>query len=46
MLIWLFTALLFARHGFSHQGPYSPYGPPGSFSHFVHGYPGMNASGP
>lgn len=46
MLIWLFTALLFARHGFYHQGPYSPYGPPGSFSHFVHGYPGMNASGP
>jgi len=46
MLIWLFTALLFARHGLSHQGPYSPYGPPGSFSHFVHGYPGMNASGP
>jgi hypothetical protein len=36
MLIWLFTALLFARHGFYHQ--YGPYGgPPGSFSHFVHG---------
>jgi hypothetical protein len=36
MLIWLFTALLFARHGFYHQ--YGPYGgPPGSFSHLVHG---------
>ena len=31
MLIWLFTALLFARHGFYHQ--YGPYGPP--FNHFV-----------
>jgi len=31
MLIWLFTALLFARHGFYHQvGP-----PPGSFNHYV-----------
>jgi len=46
MLIWLFTALLFARHGFYHQGPYSPYGPSGSFSHFVQSYPGMNVSGP
>ena len=46
MLIWLFTALLFARHGFYHQGPYSPYGPPGSFNHFVHAYPGANVSGP
>jgi hypothetical protein len=26
MLIWLFTALLFARHGFYHQ--VGPYGPP------------------
>jgi len=31
MLIWLFTALIFARHGFYH-----PYGPPGSFDHLVH----------
>jgi Domain of unknown function (DUF1707) len=31
MLIWLFTALLFARHGIYHSGPY---GPPGSFNHF------------
>jgi len=38
MLIWLFTALLFAKHGFYHQGgPYGPYGPSGPFSHFVHG---------
>jgi hypothetical protein len=31
MLIWLFTALLFARHGIPHQGPYGygPYGPYG-----------------
>jgi hypothetical protein len=35
MLIWLFTALLFARHGFYHTG--GPYGPPGSFGHVVHG---------
>jgi hypothetical protein len=35
MLIWLFTALLFARHGFYHPGPGSlPVGPPGRF------YPG------
>ncbi len=33
MLIWLFTALIFARHGFYHPG--GPYGPPGSFNHFV-----------
>ena len=33
MLIWLFTALLFARHGIYH----GPYGPPGSFNHFSHG---------
>jgi hypothetical protein len=46
MLIWLFTALLFARHGLYHQGPYSPYGPPGSFGHLVHGYQGTNPSGP
>jgi hypothetical protein len=32
MLIWLFTALLFARHGFYHPGPYSQ---PGSFPHYV-----------
>jgi hypothetical protein len=24
MLIWLFTALLFAKHGFYHGGPYGP----------------------
>ncbi|MGH3207707.1 MAG: DUF1707 SHOCT-like domain-containing protein [Trebonia sp.] len=40
MLIWLFTALLFARHGFYHGG--GPYGPP--FSHFVHG--GLQPGGP
>jgi DUF1707 SHOCT-like domain len=34
MLIWLFTALLFARHGMYQQGPYG-YGPPGQFSHSV-----------
>jgi hypothetical protein len=33
MLIWLFTALLFARHGIYHPGVV--YGPPGSFSHSV-----------
>jgi Flp pilus assembly protein TadB len=28
MLIWLFTALLFARHGFYHEpGPFGPVGP-------------------
>jgi hypothetical protein len=43
MLIWLFTALLFARHGFYHQ-QMSPYGPPGTFSHFVHG--GLQPGGP
>jgi hypothetical protein len=32
MLIWLFTALLFARHGFYHTGPVVI--PPGSVSHF------------
>ena len=42
MLIWLFTALLFARHGFYHTG--GPYGPPGSYSHFVHG--GIQPGGP
>ena len=41
MLIWLFTALLFARHGLYHQ-----YGPPGSFNHVVHAYPGMNPNLP
>ena len=35
MLIWLFTALLFARHGLYHQGPYG-YGPTGPFGHFAH----------
>jgi Domain of unknown function (DUF1707) len=25
MLIWLFTALIFARHGFYHQGPFGPH---------------------
>ena len=30
MLIWLFTALIFARHGVYHQS-----GPPGSFGHSV-----------
>jgi hypothetical protein len=39
MLIWLFTALLFARHGYVH-----PYGPPGSFSHWAH-YGGLRPSG-
>jgi hypothetical protein len=34
MLIWLFTALLFARHGFYHPGPYGPGGP---FDHYGHG---------
>jgi hypothetical protein len=42
MLIWLFTALLFARHGFYHQ--VGPYGPPGPFSHFGHG--GFQPGGP
>ena len=42
MLIWLFTALLFARHGFYHVGPY---GPPGTYNHFVqHG--GFSPGGP
>src|ERR1700747_1193488 len=36
MLIWLFTALLFARHGIYHS-QMGPYGPPGPLSHFVHG---------
>lgn len=40
MLLWLFTALLFARHGF-YQQQYGPIGPPGSVSHlFPHGTPG------
>jgi DUF1707 SHOCT-like domain len=34
MLIWLFTALLFARHGFYHPGPYGPGGP---FNQYGHG---------
>jgi len=42
MLIWLFTALLFARHGFYHGGPY---GPSGGFNHIVqHG--GFPPGGP
>jgi Domain of unknown function (DUF1707) len=45
MLIWLFTALLFARHGIYHPGV-SPYGPPGSFSHFVQqAPPQLNTTG-
>jgi hypothetical protein len=41
MLIWLFTALLFARHGFAaHPGPYGPAGP---FNHYVQG--GFQSSG-
>jgi Domain of unknown function (DUF1707) len=32
MLIWLFTALLFAKHGLYHGGPY---GPPGGLNHLV-----------
>jgi hypothetical protein len=44
MLIWLFTALLFARHGIYHQ-PVGPYGPPGSFSHFVQPPSGPNTTG-
>ncbi len=43
MLIWLFTALLFARHGFYH--PVGPVGPPGSFNHLTqHG--GFQLGGP
>jgi hypothetical protein len=39
MLIWLFTALLFARHGFYHS--VSPVGHPGSVGHIYPGvYPG------
>lgn len=34
MLIWLFTVLLFAKHGFYQQNPYG-YGPPGPFSHYA-----------
>jgi DUF1707 SHOCT-like domain len=44
MLIWLFTALLFARHGIYHQG-IGPYGPPGSFNHFVQPGSGANTTG-
>jgi hypothetical protein len=43
MLIWLFTALLFARHGFYHA--YGPYGPPGSFNHIVQ-HSGFQLGGP
>jgi Domain of unknown function (DUF1707) len=35
MLIWLFTALLFASHGMYHQGPYG-YGPSGPWGHYTH----------
>jgi hypothetical protein len=43
MLIWLFTALLFARHGLYHS--VGPYGPPGTFNHFIqHG--GIQPGGP
>lgn len=51
MLIWLFTALLFARHGVYHTGPYGPYGPyapPGIQQ--IHTLPeiqqGVNGTGP
>jgi hypothetical protein len=37
MLLWLFTALLFARHGF--YPSVGPMGPPGP-GHFPHGMPG------
>lgn len=45
MLIWLFTALLFARHGFYHG---SPYGPPGPLNHFAQhgGFPPGGAGSP
>jgi len=45
MLIWLFTALLFARHGFYHPG--GPYGP-GSVGHYSQYYqgPGYFGQGP
>jgi hypothetical protein len=36
MLIWLFTALLFARQGFAHPGPYPGYAPYGPANHFEH----------
>ena len=36
MLIWLFTALLFARHGLYQQSPYGYGGAPGPFGHFAH----------
>jgi hypothetical protein len=36
MLIWLFTALLFASHGLYQQGPYGYGGPPGPFGHFAY----------
>ena len=51
MLIWLFTALLFARHGLYQQNPYG-YGPAGPFSHYVQhaqllpAVAGMNTTGP
>jgi hypothetical protein len=44
MLIWLFTALLFARHGMYHQG-IGPYGPPGTFNHLVGHAPGLTSTG-
>jgi hypothetical protein len=37
MLIWLFTALLFARHGVYHSGPFPG---PGSIGHYYPGTPG------
>ena len=37
MLIWLFTALLFARHGVYHTGGYPG---PGQFGHPYQGFPG------
>lgn len=51
MLIWLFVALLFARHGLYQQNPYG-YGPPGPFGHYVQhaqlvpSLQGLNATGP
>ena len=44
MLIWLFTALLFARHGFYHPG--GPTGPP--VDHYSHGgsHGGFQPGGP
>lgn len=51
MLIWLFTALLFARHGVYHPGPYGN-GPGGPFGQYVQhaqlmpNVQGLNNTGP